>query len=64
MTSSIFKGILRISLFPLSSSDIFSFVGFLVCFFLKTVALKLSEDVLTKQLTVCQATMGKGRLSI
>ena len=30
------QGGLRISLFPLSSSDIFSFVGFLVCFFLKT----------------------------
>ena len=40
MTSSIFKGGLRISLFPSSSSDIFSFVGFLVCFFLKTVALE------------------------
>ena len=38
MTSSIFKEGLRISLFPLSSSDIFSFVGFLVYFFLKTVA--------------------------
>ena len=38
MTSSIFKGGLRISLFPRSSSDIFSFVGFLDCFFLKTVA--------------------------
>ena len=37
MTSSVFKGGLRISLFPLSSSDIFSFVGFLVCFLLKTV---------------------------
>ena len=38
MTSYIFKGGLRISMFPLSSSDIFSFVVFLVCFFLKTVA--------------------------
>ena len=37
MTSSIFKGGLSNSLFPLSSSDIFSFVGFLVCFFLKAV---------------------------
>ena len=32
------QGGLRISLFPLSRSDIFSFVGFLVHFFLKTVA--------------------------
>ena len=32
MTSSIFKGGLRISLFPLSSSDIFSFVGFFANF--------------------------------
>ena len=39
-TSSICKGGLRISLFPLIRSDIFSFVGFLVCFFLKTVALE------------------------
>ena len=38
MTSSIFKGGLRISLFPLSSSDIFSFFRFFVCFFSKTVA--------------------------
>ena len=32
------QGGLRIGLFPLSSSDIFSFVGILVCFFFKTVA--------------------------
>ena len=38
ITSSIFKGGLRIILLPLSSSDIFSLVGFLVCFYLKTVA--------------------------
>ena len=38
MTSFIIKAGLRISLFPLSSSDIFSFIVFLVCVFLKTVA--------------------------
>ena len=32
------QGGMRISLFPISSSDIFSFVGFLVRFFLKTVS--------------------------
>ena len=44
MTSSIFKGGLRISLFPLSSSDIFSFVGFFVCYFLKTVAFEAERS--------------------
>ena len=37
MTSSIFKGGLRISLFPLIRSDIFYFIGFLLCFCLNTV---------------------------
>ena len=32
------QGGLRVSLFPQSSSDIFYFLGFLVCFFWKTVA--------------------------
>ena len=40
-----FKGGLRISLFPLTSSNIFSFVGFLVCFFLKTVAFESFGEV-------------------
>ena len=46
MTSSIFKDGLRMILFSLTSSDIFSFVGFLVCFFLKivTIVAELSSD--------------------
>ena len=46
MSSSISKGCFRISKYALVKSDIFSFVCFLVCLFLKKVAFEadLSSD--------------------
>ena len=52
MTSSIFKGGFRMSLFSPMSSDMFSFVGFLIDFFLTKVAIELS-DFFRKQLKIC-----------